>query len=295
MLLQDEMFVNGGRAIMKSYAKINLTLDVLGKRENGYHDVAMIMQTVGVFDLLIIDKTPFDIVVTTNLKYVPSNEKNIAYKAAASFFKYTGIHGGIKIRIKKNIPVAAGLAGGSGNAAAVLCAMNVLYNAGLSYDELCEIGAKLGADVPYCFDGGTCLAEGIGERLTKLKAMPKMTVLLVKPPINISTAAIYEEIDNADIINHPDTERVIKAIENRDISVIADNLCNVMEAVTERENPVIADIKERMKSGGAAGASMSGSGPTVFGLFEDYNKAKLLADEFAKEFKEVFVAAIKNN
>ncbi len=295
MLLQDEMFVNGNRAIMKSYAKINLTLDVLGKRDNGYHDVAMIMQTVGVFDLLIIDKTAFDITVTTNLKYVPSNEKNIAYKAAVEFFKYTRLHGGVKIRIKKNIPVAAGLAGGSGNAAAVLCAMNVLYNANLSYEELCGIGAKLGADVPYCLDGGTCLAEGIGEKLTRLAPMPKMTVLLVKPPVNISTAAIYEEIDNADIINHPDMKKVTEAIKNKDISGIADNLCNVMEAVTERENPVITDIKARMKNGGALGASMSGSGPTVFGLFDDYNKAKLLADKFAGEYKEVFVAEIKNS
>lgn len=295
MLLQDEMFINGNRAVAKSFAKINLTLDVLSKLDNGYHEVSMIMQTLGLFDLLVIDKTYSDIEVTSNLKYVPSNEKNIAYKAAKEFFRYTKASGGVKIRIKKNIPVAAGLAGGSGNAAAVLCAMNILFNAGLTYDELCKIAAKLGADVPYCIDGGTVLAEGIGEKLTKLAPMPKMTVLLVKPPINISTAAIYTEIDNAQIENRPDTKKVIDAIEKADINVISENLCNVMETVTENEHDVIAQIKGTMKDYGALGASMSGSGPTVFGLFEDYTKAKAAADFFSEEFKEVFITCIKNS
>lgn len=295
VLLKDEMFISGGRAVAKSFAKINLTLDVLGRRENGYHDVKMIMQTVELFDLLIIDKTKRDISVSTNLKYLPDGFKNIAYKAAAEFFKYTGVGGGIKIRIKKNIPVAAGLAGGSGNAACVLCAMDALCNTNLTDKELCKIAAKLGADVPYCMMGGTYLAEGVGDILTPIAPMPKVNVLLVKPPINVSTAMIYDEIDNAKILKRPNTDAAVSALERKDVYGLSENMCNVMESVTEKMHPVIGTIKNKMSEYGALNAIMSGSGPTVFGLFDDYGKAKSAHDAFAAEYKEVFLTHTKNN
>ena len=293
-MLSDDIVITGNRVIARSYAKINLTLDVIGKRPNGYHDVKMIMQTVSLFDLIIVDKTYSGITISTNLKYLPTNEKNIAYKAAQIFFKKTGIQGGVRIIIHKNIPVAAGLAGGSGNGAAVLCAMNALFNAELSEHELCSIAAELGADVPYCIMGGTRLAEGIGEILTPLPSMPKTTTLIVKPPINVSTAAIYEQIDNASIEKRPDTKRIIKALETGNVTEIAQNMCNVMEAVTEKMHPVVGGIKKKLLINGAVGAVMSGSGPSVFGFFDDDKKAKLSHDSFAHQYKDVFLVKTLN-
>lgn len=292
-MLSNEIVINGKRALARSYAKINLTLDVLGKRENGYHDVEMIMQTVSLFDLIIIDKHEGEISVKTNLHYLPNNDKNIAYKAASAFFAYTGVSGSAKIMIHKNIPVSAGLAGGSGNAAAVLCALDKLYNTTLSVEQLCEIGASLGADVPYCIIGDTMLASGIGEILTPLPKMPKCTILMVKPPISISTASIYESIDSASVKKHPDTQSMIYSIKNGDLKNIANNLCNVMEAVTANDHPVIGGIKKKMLMNGALGSLMSGSGPTVFGIFDDYNKAKLSHDSFAYQYKDVFLVETK--
>ncbi len=294
MRLYDDIIISGSRAIARSYAKVNLTLDVLGKRADGYHDVKMIMQTTGLFDLVIVDKEPYGISVSTNLKFLPTGDKNIAWKAAAAFFESCGIKGGARILIHKNIPVAAGLAGGSGNAAAVLCALDRLYDTNLSDSELCAIGAKLGADVPYCILGGTQLAEGIGEHLTELEPMPKSTILLVKPPVSISTAQIYAEIDSCKELDRPDTDAVLKAIKKGDLKGIAEKLSNVMEAVTARENPVINQIKEKMKTDGALGSVMSGSGPTVFGIFDDCNKAKESADSFYNLYKETYLTRSYN-
>lgn len=293
-MLKDDVIITGNRAITRSYAKINLTLDVLGKRDNGYHDVEMIMQTISLFDLLIIDKTGGFINISTNLKYLPCNDKNIAYKAAKLFFDHTKISGGAKIIIHKNIPVAAGLAGGSGNAAAVLVSLNLLYNTGLSDEELCTLGAKLGADVPYCIMGGTYVASGIGEILTPIDTMKKTTILLVKPPISVSTQVIYEQIDSAHVKKHPDTEAMKTAIKNGNLSAIANNLCNVMEIVTETEYPEIAGIKKKMLLNGALGSLMSGSGPTVFGIFDDYEKAKSSADSFAHQYRDVYLVSTYN-
>ncbi len=293
-MLSKDTVITGKRAISRSYAKINLTLDVLSKRENGYHDIKMIMQTVSLFDLVIVDKTDKGISISTNLRYLPNNEKNIAYKAAAAFFKYSGMRGGVKIMIHKNIPVAAGLAGGSGNCAAVLAAMNMLYNTPFSDKELMEIGSTLGADVPYCFDGGTQLAEGIGEILSPLPPMPDAYILLVKPPVNVSTGAVYEEIDSAPISHRPDTEEMINALKGGSIQAVADNLCNVMESVTEKMYPIIGGIKKKMLLNGALGAVMSGSGPTVFGIFDDFDKAKRSADSFSYQFKDVFLTRTLN-
>ena len=191
--------------------------------------------------------------------------------------------------IHKNIPVAAGLAGGSGNAAVVLASLDMLYNTNLSLDELCGIGVKLGADVPYCIIGGTALASGIGEKLTPLPPLPKCTILLVKPAINVSTGSIYEAIDNAEITSRPDTASMIDAIKRGNINDVASGLVNVMGTVTENMHPIVRGIRNKMIKNGALGALMSGSGPTVFGIFPDYKTAKLSHDSFAYQFKEVFV------
>ncbi len=284
-----DIIITGDRAIARSYAKVNLTLDVLSKREDGYHDVEMIMQTVSLFDLLTIDKTDNDITISTNLYFLPTTEKNIAYKAAQLFFEHTRMRGGCKISIQKNIPVAAGLAGGSGNAAAVLNALDLLYNTNLSYETLCELGLRLGADIPYCINGGTALAAGIGDILTPLPKLPDCVILMVKPQINISTASIYNEIDNATIYERPDNKKVIEALKNKDIKGIAAGMKNVMGSVTENMHPIVRGIRNKMMKNGALGAVMSGSGPTVFGIFPDYTTAKRSHDSFAYQFREVFI------
>lgn len=293
-MLSEDIIITGNRAIARSYAKINLALDVLGKKADGYHDVKMIMQTISLFDLVIVDKAYRDITVNTNLRYLPNNDKNIAYKAAQLFLEKTGINGGARIIIHKNIPVAAGLAGGSGNGAAVLCAMNKLYNAQLTVEELCKLGEQLGADVPYCIIGGTQMAEGIGEILTPLPPMKKTTVLIVKPPINVSTGSVYEQIDGAPIEKRPDTDKIIGALRAGNTALVAENLCNVMEAVTAKMYPVIGGIKNKMLRNGAIGAVMSGSGPSVFGFFDDDEKAKMSHDSFAYQYKDVFLAKTLN-
>ena len=290
-MIFDDIVITGSRAMAHSYAKINLTLDVLSKRPDGYHNVEMIMQTVSLYDLILVDKTEKNISISTNLKYLPVNEKNIAYKAALEFFKYTSITGGCKIMIHKNIPVAAGLAGGSGNAAAVLCSLDKLYNTNLPLDELMNIGSKLGADVPYCIMGGTALATGIGEILTPLPSIPKCNILMVKPPISVSTAAIYEAIDTAEINNRPNTNAMIDALAQKDLISVAQNLSNVMGNVTETIHPIVKGIRRKMLMNGALGAVMSGSGPTVFGIFPDYETAKKSHDSFCYQFKEVYLVS----
>lgn len=293
-MLYDDIIITGRRAIAKSYAKINLSLDVLGKLENGYHEVEMIMQTLSLFDLLIIDKQQYGIRIRSNLNFLPNDNKNIAYKAAELFFQKTGIKGGVKILIHKNIPVAAGLAGGSGNAAAVLCALNLLYNAGLSDSQLLEMGLELGADVPYCITGGTKLAKGIGEALSPLPSMKKVPVLLVKPDEGVSTAEIYSAIDYATDLIHPDTSAVIDAIQKSDIDALCENMSNIMETVTSQKMIEIKTIKEKMLALGAKGSIMSGSGPTVFGIFSDIETAKKAHDYFAKSYQNVFLTSTLN-
>ena len=254
---------------LKALAKINLGLDVLGKRANGYHDVRMIMQSIYLYDEVKIEKkdTP-EIEVVSNLNFLPTGEDNIAYKAARLLQEEFKISDGVKITLKKHIPVAAGLAGGSSNAAAVLFGMNRMFRLGLSQKSLMERGVKLGADVPYCIMRGTVLAEGIGEELHKLPAMPKCTVLIAKPPVSVSTKTVYEALDSKEITEHPDIDGIIEGLERQDLKKIAGCMGNVLEDVTIPMHPVIDEIKQVMKDCGALGAMMSGSGPTVFGLFE---------------------------
>lgn len=282
---------------LKALAKINLGLDVLGKRENGYHDVRMIMQSIYLYDDVKIErKTAPGIELSSNLFFLPTGDGNIAYKAAQMMIEEFGIEEGVRITLHKHIPVAAGMAGGSSNAAAVLFGMNRLFGLKLSRQELMERGVKLGADVPYCIMRGTVLAEGIGEELKKLPAMPKCTVLIAKPPISVSTKVVYEALDACEIVRHPDIDGLMEALEKENLQEVAAHMGNVLEDVTIPMHPEIAEIKQVMKDCGALNAMMSGSGPTVFGLFENKmaaRKAQRVIRE--KELaKQVYVTNIHN-
>lgn len=265
------------RIQLKALAKINLGLDVLRRREDGYHEVKMIMQTISLHDDLEIRriKTP-EIQVKTNLYYLPTNENNLVYKAAKLLMDEFSIKEGVAIQLKKRIPVAAGMAGGSTDGAAVLWGMNQMYGLGLSRQELMERGVKLGADVPYCVQRGTALAEGIGERLSVLPSMPKCTILIAKPGISVSTKFVYENLHANDLKpeQHPDVDRMIEAMKEKNLDLLCERMGNVLETVTIPAYPVIQEIKEHMMACGAAGAMMSGSGPTVFGIFHSPVQAK---------------------
>ncbi len=255
---------------LKALAKINLALDVLGRRENGYHDVKMVMQTIYLYDDVRLEiREESGIVLESNLNFLPTDERNIAYKAAKLLMDEFGVKQGVKITLKKRIPVAAGLAGGSANAAAVLWGINRLFHLRLSNKELMDRGGRLGADVPYCIMRGTVLAEGVGEILTPLSSMPKCYILIAKPAAHVSTKEVYEKLDAVEIRQHPDIDGMLDAIEKNDLVGIASKLGNVLEEVTITDYPVIEEIKDVMKEHGALNAMMSGSGPTVFGIFTD--------------------------
>ena len=263
---------------LKALGKINLGLDVLGRRENGYHDVRMVMQTIYLYDQIRIEKAKEPgIQIYTNLFYLPVNENNLAYRAADLLMKEFGIKEGVKITLDKHIPVAAGMAGGSSNAAAVLYVINRMFSLGLTQKELMVRGVSLGADVPYCIMRGTVLAEGIGEVLTPLAAMPGCYVLIAKPPISVSTKVMYEKLDSHKIEVHPDIDGIIDGLKLHDLRKVAACMGNVLENVTIEEYPVIEDIKKIMIREGALNAMMSGSGPTVFGLFDDKRRARQAA------------------
>ena len=271
--------INGGHRMnqieLKALAKINLGLDVLGRRENGYHDVRMVMQSIYLYDEVKIEKTEAPgIALASNLSFLPTGEGNIAYKAAQLLTEEFEIGEGIKITLNKHIPVAAGLAGGSSNAAAVLFGMNRMFRLGLTQDELMARGVRLGADVPYCIMRGTVLAEGIGEELSVLPAMPKCTVLIAKPPVSVSTKVVYEALDAKEIVEHPDIDGIIEGLKKHSLKQVAACMGNVLEDVTIPMHPVIDRIKQEMIDAGALNAMMSGSGPTVFGLFESRAAAR---------------------
>lgn len=283
---------------LKALAKINLGLDVLGRRENGYHDVRMVMQTIYLYDNITLKKieTP-EIQLKTNLHFLPLDDKNIAYKAAKMLMDEFELEGGIQITLDKHIPVAAGLAGGSSNAAAVLVGMNRMYDLGLSEQELMGRGVKLGADVPYCIMRGTVLAEGIGEVLTPLAPLPKCYVLVAKPAISVSTKTVYEKLDSHEIEDHPDIDGILTGLEEGDLKKIASSMGNVLERVTIDDYPIIEDIKDVMKENGALGAMMSGSGPTVFGIYDEKKLAKAAQEKIKKAglTKQVYVVNVHNN
>ena len=270
---------------------------MLGRRENGYHDVRMVMQTVYLYDRIIMkkSKTP-GIRLETNLYYLPVNENNLAYQAAQMLMDEFHIEEGVSIQLDKHIPVAAGMAGGSSNAAAVLFGMNWMFSLGLSQKELMERGVKLGADVPYCIMRGTVLAEGIGEILTPLSPMPKCYVLIAKPAISVSTKMVYEKLDSHEIEDHPDIDGILAGLKAGDLKKVAGSMGNVLERVTVDAYPVIDQIKKMMIKEGALNAMMSGSGPTVFGIFEEKATARKAADAIrdARLTKQVYVTNIHN-
>ena len=241
---------------LKAYGKINLGLDVLGRRENGYHDVRMIMQTVGIFDRIdLLHKPAPGIQVETNLHYLPTNENNLVYKAARLLMDEFHITDGVTIRLRKFIPVAAGMAGGSSDAAAVLFGINKMFRLGLDTRELMERGVKIGADVPYCVLRGTALSEGIGEILTPLPPVPQCQVLIAKPSVSVSTRSVYENLHVNELKpeQHPDIDRILEGIHHQDIYQIAENLGNILETVTIGTHPVIQEIKDQMLNLGAIG------------------------------------------
>lgn len=262
---------------LKALAKINLGLDVLRRREDGYHEVKMIMQTISLCDELELRRTRQPgIQVRTNLPYLPTNENNLVYKAAKLLQDEFGMKEGVSIQLRKKIPVAAGMAGGSSDAAAVLWGMNRMYGFGLSRTALMERGVRLGADVPYCILRGTALAEGIGERLTALPPMPKCYLLIVKPGISVSTRFVYENLHANELRpeQHPDVDAMVQALKRKDLKALASGMGNILELVTVPAYPVIEEIRQCILKAGACGALMSGSGPTVFGIFDTQAKAR---------------------
>ncbi len=283
---------------LKALAKINIGLDVLGKREDGYHDVRMIMQTIHLYDRVEIKKTRSPhIRVETNLYYLPVNEDNLVYRAAKLMKDEFKIKEGVRIVLQKFIPVAAGMAGGSSDAAAVLVGMNRIFNLGLKQNKLMELGLKLGADVPFCIMRGTALAEGIGEKLTALPPMPRCPVLIAKPAVSVSTKFVYENLRLHDGIEHPDIDKIVTNIRQKNLRGIAENMGNILETVTIPSYPVIQDIKKLMRENGALNAMMSGSGPTVFGLFHSEKDIRKAYDALKQSglAKNVYTSDIHNN
>ena len=283
---------------LKALAKINLGLDVLRRREDGYHEVKMIMQTIGLHDDLEIRKTKTPgIQVKTNLYYLPTNENNLVYKAAKLLMDEFSITDGVSVKLDKRIPVAAGMAGGSTDAAAMLIGVNRLFSLGLTKRELMERGVQIGADVPYCIMRGTALAEGIGEALSPLPPMVKCPVLIAKPSISVSTKFVYQNLKLDDTTIHPDIDRLIDDIKAKNLHDIAAHMGNVLETVTIPNYPVIDEIKKHMLSNGAVGAMMSGSGPTVFGLFDDEDTAKKAYKAMRSSHlaRQVYLTSVYNN
>ena len=276
------------KCVKKAYAKINLGLDVIGRLPNGYHEVKMIMQTVGIYDVLTLEKIPEGIVVTTDNGELPTDENNLIYKSAKIMMEKYHLPGGVRIHLEKNIPIAAGMAGGSTDAAATFIGMNELFEIGADEEELREHGVKVGADVPYCIMGGTALAEGIGEILSPLPAPKDCHLLIAKPDINVSTKYVYEHLDAEGVEKHPDIDGMVEALKQGTLKGIVERLGNVLETVTVKRYPIIQEIKEIMLENGADGSLMSGSGPTVFGIFTEKGKAesalkKLREKELAKQ------------
>lgn len=282
----------------KAYAKINIGLDVLKRREDGYHEVRMIMQTVDICDDLAFERTAQSgIVIRTDREDLPVDDNNLIYKAADLLFREKGITEGVKITLTKRIPIAAGMAGGSSDAAATMRGLNELFGMGYSVKELQELGVKLGADIPYCLVGGTMLSEGIGEILTPLPAPPDCFLVVAKPDIDVSTGFVYGNLHADRLTYHPDIDGMIEALRTGSLSGVTERLGNVLETVTVKEYPVIEEIKELLRSMGAENALMSGSGPTVFGIFNKRETAEAAAQAVLDQqlAGQIFVTTFCNN
>ena len=281
----------------KAYAKINLGLDVLRRREDGYHEVKMIMQTVDIYDVLTFVKAPADVFrLSVDSAQIPDDDNNLVLKAARLLFATAGIDAGVEVTLQKNIPVAAGMAGGSTDAAATLIGLNALYDLRFTTEQLQEIGVKLGADIPYCIMGGTALSQGIGEILRPLPAPPRAHLVIAKPDLMISTKYVYENLHANSLKVHPNIDGMIEALSNQDLIKMCSLMGNVLETVTEKENPIITQIKDLMKEQGATGALMSGSGPTVFSIFTEEEKARSCFQKIQEEnlAKQLFLTGFHN-
>lgn len=272
---------------LQANAKVNLALDVLGRRENGYHDVKMVMQTIDLFDTLRFTLLQEDeIRISASQDTLPCGQDNLVYQAIALMKQEFALKKGMEVYIEKHIPVAAGMAGGSADCAAALKACNLLYELHLSQEALMEYGMRLGADVPFCIMGGTALAQGIGEQLTRLEGMPDCYILIAKPPVDVSTGEVYQAFDSEKFISHPDIEGMVKALANDNLEGITSRMANVLAAVTERMHPEIVTLKDVVRTAGARNAMMTGSGPTVFGIFQDH----VLAEDAKNEIKKAGLA-----
>lgn len=282
---------------LRALAKINLGLDIVGKREDGYHEVRMIMQTIQMYDVLEIQKkrTP-GISLSTNLPYIPTDEGNLVFRAAKLLMDEFHVEEGLSIRLDKSIPVAAGMAGGSSDAAAAFVGVNRLFRLGLSEQQLMERAVKIGADVPYCIMRGTALAEGIGEKLTRLPGVPHMYILIGKPGVNVSTKLAYGNLNLSGITRHPDIDGMVTDIKNGDLYAMLPKMENVFEPGIIEKYPVIQKIKDLMEENGALKAMMSGSGPTVFGVFDDREKMQYAAGVLRRSglAKTVFATEVFN-
>ena len=275
--------------IYTAYAKINIALDVVGKREDGYHFLKMIMQNIAIADTLSFNIAEEGINITCNKTYVPTDQRNLVYKAVKLFMDCYGITSGIDINIVKNIPVSAGLAGGSSNAATAIKAMRDMFKPEINDNELMGLGLKIGADVPYCIKGGTCLCEGIGEIITPLKPFKGYDVVLVKPNFGVSTKEVYSKLDISKIFKHPETDSIIKYMNRGDLRSTAKYMRNVLENVTLNKYCVLKKIKSDLLELGALGSLMSGSGPTIFGLFKDTQTSEYCYNIMKKKYTEVYL------
>lgn len=271
------------KIVCKAMAKVNLGLDVLRRRQDGYHEVRMIMQSVDLYDVLTFEKTEAaGIVIRTNKKNIPTDQRNLIYKAADLLMQKYSITDGLCVTLEKRIPMAAGMAGGSTDAAAVFVAMNKLFSLHMTQESMCELAVTIGADVPYCIVGGTVLAEGIGEKLTKLADAPVCTLLIAKPSVGVSTKYVYENLHADKLRQHPDIDGMLTAICEDDLDGVAKRLGNVLETVTVKAYPVIEKLKSWMIEHGAVNALMSGSGPTVFGIYKEAQEAQRACEQLRK-------------
>ncbi|AZV55283.1 4-(cytidine 5'-diphospho)-2-C-methyl-D-erythritol kinase [Clostridium sp. AWRP] len=275
--------------LVKAYAKINLSLDVVGKRKDGYHLLKMIMQNIDLYDVLKIDEIKTGIHICSNNRYIPCDRRNLVYRAAKLFIDKYNIKNGISINIGKNIPVSAGLAGGSSDAAAILKTMRNIYVPEVSDKELSELGLNIGADVPYCIIGGTALCEGIGDKVTPLMPFRNHILILIKPPFGVSTAEVYKDLDISKIKRHPNTEILIDAVNKSKLEMLSKNMKNVLENVTLKKYPILRKIKTDLINFGAVGSLMSGSGPSIFAFFDDMLKAQKCYDNMKARYREVFI------
>lgn len=274
---------------VKAFAKVNLALDIIGKQDNGYHELNMIIQTIGIYDLINIEIIPKGIEILCSRKYIPTDKRNTVYKAAQILIEKYNIEYGVRIKIKKTVPSQAGLGGGSSDAAEVLKSMNKLFNLNISNEDLAFIAKDIGADVPFFIYGGTALCQGIGEKITKLRGLKDKHLLLIKPSFGVSTKEAYNLYDLERDITHPDIDLVIKAIEQDNIKDLSLNMGNVLEGVVIKKHPEIEKIKNELVKAGAITALMTGSGSTVFSLFNDYEKGILAYKKMKSKYKDVFL------